>query len=608
MKPGGYVMPSEPHLQELLSILYRWRRFIVTTVVTGFVLAFIVILLTPDQYTGKAQIVFEPQQAYSAVEKATNSPLDIEAAFQTHLTALISRAHLTRVLDSLSADAQGSKLTNSTIRSPTIKPENQSKMEQARRLDRFESHVRVYQEGSSHIIAVVFAGTSPDQAAMVANRIAQLYLDDEQKRKHARISEALNWIDGQVRQIRAGLEGAQLGRDSAAAGQVYEALLKRREQLHMEEEVRSPDLRILSLASPLERPSSHNPLLFVVPCLVIFLIGGSLVAIALDRLDWRLHSVHEVSDAFGIPCIGLVPLIESGGKLRPHEHLLESPRAHYAEAIRSLLAATQLTVAGTVAKIISISSSVRGEGKTALSLSIAAYAALIGRRTLIIDLDCREPPARQSPHQTEINDLDALGINDLIAIGQIQRAEGLNFDYLALHCRPGDPSGDPLLPFIGGDLARLLTQLRESYDCILLDGPPLLGAAQARLLALMADQVLLAVKWGSTERAVAQDVTSLLRELGPAGGSKGTTVAAVLTQVDLEKYLSYRYDGWETIRAISRSATAKRKWRDYLTKIARYRALLTHTGKLCRAAIRYISGSRVGRGLRFGVLQRFRNG
>ena len=743
-------MAPEPHFQELASILRRWRRSILATALGGTSLVFFGSLMIPPQYTAKAQIVLETQTIYAGDGRPAIGQPDEEAAVQTHMTALTSRAHLERVLTSLSQDqdfraAASQPLTEARWIGDVLwfefgarlrdwgarlvasgEPQGQSPTEsEVLRLDRFERRLNVYQERVSHVIAVAFKSTSPGQAAMTANRLAQLYVATEEERKRAQASHALIWLDGRIPEVKeelqkaetavqnyriahgladpnrtdlsdqkladltrqltaaesdfakrqaklasvrdlqrrgsgndalvenldsparaellrrevalqqsraeiagtldekhpksqqlaaelqevrrklsyevgreiegltnevriageqvlsirqrlAGLQAAsgqtreaeprlrELGREAAATGQVYEGLLQRREQLRTQQEATLPDLRILSLASPPNRPSSPSPLLFILPSLIVFSIGGGLLAVVVERLDRGLRSARDVNDALGIPCIGFVPLIRGRGNTRPHEYLLENPFAAYTEAIRSVAAALQLAAPGGAPKVILISSSVPKEGKTTLAVSLAVYAALIGRRTLLVDLDSRHPAvSRELGGKAETGVLNGLLVDDRSAAGAVEHVPGLDLDYLQVRGRPGDP----LLPFVGGQVPRLLRQLRDSYDCIVIDSPPLLVVAEARLLAAMADKVLLAVKWGSTRRDVARDASNLLRDLGLLSEKRSELAGAVLTQVDLRKHAQYRYGGWESVRAIGGPTSRTPKQRDKATNI-----------------------------------------
>jgi Mrp family chromosome partitioning ATPase len=119
----------------------------------------------------------------------------------------------------------------------------------------------------------------------------------------------------------------------------------------------------------------------------------------------------------------------------------------------------------------------------------------------------------------------------------IQHIPELNLDYLAIP--RGSP--DPLTPFMGRRMYHFFRQLGESYDCVFIDSPPLLGVTETRLLATLVDSVVFVIKWGSTRREVVQNAGNLLRRtLRPRGGTVAQALALV-TQVDLKRHANYRY-------------------------------------------------------------------
>ena len=359
-------------------------------------------------------------------------------------------------------------------------------------------------------------------------------------------------VDAQVRSVRQRLAAVQaasgaareaevrlreLEREAAASRQLYESLLHRHKEVREQQEITAPDVRILSLAAVPDRPSSANPLLFVLPALIVFSICGSLLAVAGERLDQGLRSERDINEALGLPCIGLVPRLRRVGRRRPHQHLLERPFGAYTETIRSIVALLQLATPHRTAKVILISSSVPGEGKTTLAVSVAAYAARLGRRVLLVDLDFRHPAILR-----ELGGTAETGVLDLLLHNRpfseaVQRIPGLQLDYLPVQRHPADP----LALFAGKQMQRLLHQLRASYDCVIVDGPPLLAVTEARLLAAMVNKVVFVVKWGSTKRHVAQNAINLLRHPGLAGNDGIGRAVAVVTQVDLKKHARYGY-------------------------------------------------------------------
>ena len=186
--------------------------------------------------------------------------------------------------------------------------------------------------------------------------------------------------------------------------------------------------------------------------------------------------------------------------------------------------------------MILTSSSVPSEGKTTLAVSLAVYIAQIRRRVLLVDLDFRHPTVQRALRTRAKRGIVDLLLHDLPPADVIQRVPHLGLDYLPMTRCPVDP----VTLFAGDQLSRLLHQLRESYDCVIVDGPPLLGVTESRLLAAMADKVLFVVKWGSTRRETAQNAVNVLRSSGCLDDNR-VQPSTVLTQVDLKEHARYRY-------------------------------------------------------------------
>ena len=334
----------------------------------------------------------------------------------------------------------------------------------------------------------------------------------------------------------AGARLQDMERGAATIRQVYESLLQQREALIEQQEMISPDVRILSLATPPDRPSSVNPLLFPLPAMVTFLIGGILMAAITDRLDQGLRSARDIRETLGIPCIGLVPKVRRA-RPRLHQHLLSKPFAPYAEAIRSLAAGLKLPMRYAMPQVVLISSSVPREGKTTLAVSLATYAALIGRRVVLVDLDFRRPAIWRAIAGKGNRTASDCADRDHLSLAAIETIPQLGLDVLPVRRRPEDP----LLPFAGGELPDLFRQLRSSYDFIVIDGPPLLAVTEARLLASFVDKVLFVVKWGSTRKDMAQNALDLLRDAHVFERQRDEMIVGVVTQVDVNKHARYRY-------------------------------------------------------------------
>jgi polysaccharide biosynthesis transport protein len=326
----------------------------------------------------------------------------------------------------------------------------------------------------------------------------------------------------------------ELQREATAFAQLYESLVQHQKEILEETDIQ-PDVRVLSFAPIPDRPSSPNPILFILPAMVLASIGAGLLAVLLERLDETLRTERDVTDALGIPCIGVIPQLTGPRKVRPYQLLPQN--AQYTEAIRSVVAtALQLTNPQKSPKVFLVTSSVPGEGKTTLAISFAVYAALLQRRVLLVDLAFRHPTIA-----SELGGPADGGISHVLQgrppADLIRTARDLGIDYLPL----SRDSMDPVAMLASDRLPELLRQLKESYDCVVIDSAPLLSATEPRLIASMVDQVLFAVKWGSTRREVAQNALRLLRRSAFGGNDLRDVASAVITQVDLKRHARYRY-------------------------------------------------------------------
>jgi len=314
--------------------------------------------------------------------------------------------------------------------------------------------------------------------------------------------------------------------------QAFENLQQRQQQLA---ERQNPQrIRLLSLAKPPERASSPAPILFIPPAIIAFITLGGLLAILTDRLDRSIRGERDVWETLGVPCLTFVPRLTGRSRAEPHKYLTNHPLAPYAEALRSLAAGMDLPLDQAHGKVLLISSSLPGEGKTTLATSIAVQAAKLGGRILLLDVDCRRSSSmREVCAQSE----DAAALSPFMRLGTetIEHVSGLGIDYLRMRNR----GLDPLLPYSRDTLPRFIDSLRRRYDWIVVDGPPLLVVAEARMLAKLSDKILFVVKWGSTTREIARAGHALL--LTATAASK--ILGVVVTQVDVKRHARGRYGG-----------------------------------------------------------------
>jgi uncharacterized protein involved in exopolysaccharide biosynthesis/Mrp family chromosome partitioning ATPase len=322
--------------------------------------------------------------------------------------------------------------------------------------------------------------------------------------------------------------------DSAA--KLFTDLLQRRQETKEERDFSDPDVRILTPAWKPVRPSSLNALLFIPPALIAFSFFGAILAITLDRLDRSFYSERDVADALGVPCVGLVPEIHRR-QLRDYLST-EDRHSTYAQAIRSLLV-TALKIADTPRerKFVFVTSSEPGEGRTTLAISLAISATHLGRRVLLVDFGLPTRGEHVGHREMSRDERLKLLLQGASPFDAIRRTDELALDQLAAR----DIWMDPLGSLASEQAPEFFRRLRNSYDWVIIDGPPVFAMAETCVIASIVDEVIFAIRWGTTRREVVKSSVEFLQRSSAFNWNAGPSINAVLSRVNLATHARYRY-------------------------------------------------------------------
>ncbi|WP_170182158.1 GumC family protein [Phreatobacter stygius] len=350
------------------------------------------------------------------------------------------------------------------------------------------------------------------------------------------IEERLQPLKGAATETAAGMSGLRaLERQAAAVVQLFDALLRRQQEANEQVQFVQPDARLLAEAWPPERPSSIHPAFFVPPAVVAFGIMGVLLAFALDRLNRTIRDEDEAVAALGVPCLATMPAVAQWQTMRIQDLLQDEQQAAYARAVRALLVSLlSPNTTGTESKVILVTSSLPGEGKTTLAWSLAILAARFRMRVLLLNLG-GQPSALEGEIRAGRNlAVPGVDLAALIAGGgplsdAVERIPELKVDYI-----PASRLGGLFHVLAGSRISPWLDQFREAYDLIIVDAPPLADRPEASLLASWADKVLFAVRCKATYRETAQNALRLVSGTAGFDPDGASRVASVLTWVDAE--------------------------------------------------------------------------
>jgi len=322
---------------------------------------------------------------------------------------------------------------------------------------------------------------------------------------------------------RAAVRLNELQRNADAAKGIYESFLNRYKETSAMAGMVAPDARLVSWASVPTEASSPNLKLNLALGALVGLMAGLAAALAAEMLNSGLSTSEDVEEGIGVPCLGSVPLLRRNGA-SPSAYLVSKPRSAFAEAFKVLQTSLLHLGDDVPPRVLAITSSLPGEGKTATAACFAGSLAQQGYKTILVD--CDEHRASLS------NQLGAVGLG-LLEVLQgyctleeaLLRDEGTGTTFLPLV-----PAVDAPRDLVVSDAMKdLLERLRSEYDIVILDTKPVLGVADTRVLAPMADAVIFLARWRKTPRRAVVASLKILERTG------ARIAGLALTQVDMKQ-------------------------------------------------------------------------
>jgi capsular exopolysaccharide synthesis family protein len=257
-----------------------------------------------------------------------------------------------------------------------------------------------------------------------------------------------------------------------------------------------------------------------------------LAAFLLHHMDRSIHSPKALEALTHRPVLGVIPRLAEGMTPATASADLRSP---FSEAYRSVRTALQFATTHGLPHSLLVTSPSASEGKTTTALELARNIAQLGRRVVLVDADLRNPSLHRLLDTSNATGLSNIlsGASDVTAAVQSGKQDNLSI----ITSGPLPPSPPELLA--GDALPALLEALRQRFDTIILDGPPVLGLADAPLLAHHIAATVLVVAAESTRSDALQG--ALQRLLATHAHVLGT----LLTRFDLRsKGAGYGYGGY----------------------------------------------------------------
>lgn len=324
----------------------------------------------------------------------------------------------------------------------------------------------------------------------------------------------------------------KLEREVETNQQLYDTFMTRLNEISSTQDFEAINARVIGKAIVPKAPvKPRKALIIVIAGLAAFILAAGLTLL-LNRLNNGFKSVRDVEGSLNQPMLGMVPLVKK--KNTNVARLYDGEDKSFSETIRTLRTSIVLSALEHPRRVLMMTSSVPGEGKSTVGSNLAASLVQFGK-VLVIDADLRRPTL----HKNFALPVGTAGLANYLAetaaLDECIRPVD-NVDLMPAGAVPPNPQELLMSPRLG----ELMSVLRERYDYIIVDSPPCMAVSDAIILSGLVDSVVYVVKANATPIPVAQ------RGVGQLLQKNAAILGVVLNQVDVKKAQRYgeNYEGY----------------------------------------------------------------
>ncbi len=296
---------------------------------------------------------------------------------------------------------------------------------------------------------------------------------------------------------------------------MYENIVSSLREAAVDAGLAAADINIVDLASVPLGPSSMSPTKMGEIGLLMGTFGGLMLALFLEKMDTRLRDAHEIQEILGLPSLAMIPQSHWKSKASDLEwvvgpELLRDPRSPFSESFRALRTSMRLSTTSRESKVIAVTSCQPAEGKSTVAMNMAAVLAQGGKKVALVDTDMRRPSVYK-----RLRLEGGKGLSEVLT-GYYTLDEVMQ-THETLPTLDVIPSGTvPPLPadLLASDpMTEVVRLLRERYDYVIFDTPPLLSVTDPAIVATQADGMVLVIRQGYCTRRMLARAAEILREL-----------------------------------------------------------------------------------------------
>jgi len=338
-----------------------------------------------------------------------------------------------------------------------------------------------------------------------------------------------NQLLGQVAGLKRAVQGEEesstryniLARELETNRTLYDGLLQRFNEVSAQAGITRNNISVIDLAEVPLAPSSPNALMNLAFALFAGVTLSFLFVYGREQFDDAVREPQDLEVKLGLPLLGIVPKADKEADIVA---LLGDVKSNLSESYSALRTTLSHSTTSGLPRTLLVTSTQPAEGKSTSSYAISLALARLGVRTVLVDVDLRRP----SLHRYFAIEGGGIGLSSVLtaqatltdAAEALPDHHGLTF----VAAGPIPPSPTELLD--SDRMIDLLIQLRGEYEAVVLDGPPVLGLADAVTLSTKVDAVVMVVEANRSHRGAAKNALRRLR------GVKANILGGLLTKFD----------------------------------------------------------------------------
>ena len=321
------------------------------------------------------------------------------------------------------------------------------------------------------------------------------------------------------------VEFNSLIRDLEVEQMTYQKLTALMAEEKIQVNIKNANARIVDKAFPPreDRPSSPNVFLNLAGGFFGGMIFGLGLVFAVALLDDKVKSLYDIEASLGLPILGIIPKVKKLDSVSKSHIVTSTTNRHVTENFRSILSYLKINDQTKNSNVFLLTSTVPSEGKSFISSNLALSFASNGEKVLLLDGDLRLPNVAKSLQlENESGVLDYIqgeGTFDSFIVKEVYP----NLDVLP----SGGKAKNPTAILNDNKFESMLLQLRDRYDKIIIDSPPLAAVSDSLNIVPLVDALIYVIKYDSVKKSLANSCIRRLWE------SKTPLLGAVLNNVSL---------------------------------------------------------------------------